>query len=65
MGIRTVISGDSVRIIPFATIRPANIKTREYPGFPTDLQAGPRNHLRRTADLDRGSPAHGRPGHRL
>lgn len=39
MGIKVKKNKNSVEIIPAKKIKPFDIKTREYPGFPTDLQA--------------------------
>lgn len=39
MGIKVKTARNSVEIIPTRKIKPLDIKTREYPGFPTDLQA--------------------------
>ena len=39
MGFKTDIAGNSITILPAEEIRPVNITTTEYPGFPTDMQA--------------------------
>ena len=39
MGVGVAIEKNSVRIIPAVTLISSDIKTHEYPGFPTDLQA--------------------------
>ncbi len=39
MGIHVEMAAASCRVIPSAEIRPADITTLPYPGFPTDLQA--------------------------
>jgi len=39
MGCRFAIGEDSITIHPAGTLRPVNIITAEYPGFPTDMQA--------------------------
>ena len=38
MGFRVTQSDDSIRVRPQGALRPANVKTQVYPGFPTDLQ---------------------------
>ena len=37
-GIKFKITADSIEIYPVDSFKPYNIKTHEYPGFPTDLQ---------------------------
>ena len=39
MGCSFDIEGDKITIHPAETIRPVNLITTEYPGFPTDMQA--------------------------
>jgi len=39
MGCRFRITEDTVTIYPAETIKPVNLITVEYPGFPTDMQA--------------------------
>ena len=39
MGVKVIASDDSVRVISSGRLRPATVKTRPYPGFPTDMQA--------------------------
>jgi len=39
MGCRFHISGDEITIEPTGRLKPINIITTEYPGFPTDMQA--------------------------
>ena len=39
MGFGIQINGTSITILPAKQIKPANIVTTEYPGFPTDMQA--------------------------
>ena len=39
MGFKTEITNSSITILPAKEIRPVNITTTEYPGFPTDMQA--------------------------
>lgn len=39
MGAKTRISRNSVEVIPVHNLKSVPVKTREYPGFPTDLQA--------------------------
>ena len=39
MGFKFEISGGAITILPPAKIKPAEIVTTEYPGFPTDMQA--------------------------
>ncbi len=39
IGIKFEIGSDWLKIYPAKTILPFNIKTHEYPGFPTDLQS--------------------------
>jgi UDP-N-acetylglucosamine 1-carboxyvinyltransferase len=39
MGCSFEIYNDSITIIPAKTLKPVNIVTAEYPGFPTDMQA--------------------------
>jgi len=39
MGCSFEIDGDSVTVIPADRLRPVNLVTTEYPGFPTDMQA--------------------------
>jgi UDP-N-acetylglucosamine 1-carboxyvinyltransferase len=38
-GVKTVASGDSIRVMGDAPFRAADMITEEYPGFPTDMQA--------------------------
>ena len=38
-GVKTKISGDSVRVMGDNPLMAADISTEEYPGFPTDMQA--------------------------
>jgi len=38
-GVKTVVSGDSVRVMGDAPLKATDITTEEYPGFPTDMQA--------------------------
>lgn len=38
-GVKTVASGDSIRVMGDAPFRAADMVTEEYPGFPTDMQA--------------------------
>ncbi len=38
-GAEVVITGNTIHVIGKSQIRPVNIKTLEYPGFPTDMQA--------------------------
>ena len=39
MGAKVINYDDSIRIMRTGKIRPATVKTRPYPGFPTDMQA--------------------------
>ncbi|ECL3420098.1 UDP-N-acetylglucosamine 1-carboxyvinyltransferase [Campylobacter jejuni] len=39
MGFETLITEDSITLLPAKEIKPAEIMTSEYPGFPTDMQA--------------------------
>ncbi len=39
MGFETLITEDSVTLLPAKEIKPVEIITSEYPGFPTDMQA--------------------------
>ena len=39
MGARIIPYDDSIRIIRSGRLRQATVKTRPYPGFPTDMQA--------------------------
>src|SRR5579871_6535297 len=39
VGVKTVTSGDSIRVMGDAPFRAADMVTEEYPGFPTDMQA--------------------------
>jgi len=39
MGCRFTIDGDAITIHPTDKLKPVNIITTEYPGFPTDMQA--------------------------
>ncbi len=39
MGARIIRYDDAVRIIRTGKLRPSTVKTRPYPGFPTDMQA--------------------------
>ena len=39
MGCEVIENGEAVRVIGSDTIKPADIKTLPYPGFPTDMQA--------------------------
>jgi len=38
-GATVQIDGDAIRVIGQRPIKPVNVKTLEYPGFPTDMQA--------------------------
>jgi len=38
-GIQLTVKGDEITVHPVSIIKPVNIVTRPYPGFPTDLQA--------------------------
>jgi len=38
-GVQVTIEGDAIRVVGRSEIRPADIATRPYPGFPTDMQA--------------------------
>src|SRR5262249_35470765 len=37
-GVKTVVTGDSVRVMGDAPLKATDITTEEYPGFPTDMQ---------------------------
>ena len=39
MGFDTIIDDDKITILPTQNISPVEIITKEYPGFPTDMQA--------------------------
>lgn len=39
MGFESLIEEDSITLLPAKEIKPAEIMTSEYPGFPTDMQA--------------------------
>ncbi|HEG5235189.1 TPA: UDP-N-acetylglucosamine 1-carboxyvinyltransferase [Campylobacter jejuni] len=39
MGFETLIAKDSITLLPAKEIKPVEIMTSEYPGFPTDMQA--------------------------
>lgn len=39
MGFGTIIDEDKITILPTTEIKPVEIITKEYPGFPTDMQA--------------------------
>lgn len=39
MGFETLITEDSITLLTAKEIKPVEIMTREYPGFPTDMQA--------------------------
>ncbi|EPO1970052.1 UDP-N-acetylglucosamine 1-carboxyvinyltransferase [Campylobacter jejuni] len=39
MGFETLITEDSITLLPAKEIKPVEIMTSEYPGFPTDIQA--------------------------
>ncbi|EGR9265201.1 UDP-N-acetylglucosamine 1-carboxyvinyltransferase [Campylobacter jejuni] len=39
MGFETLIAEDSITLFPAKEIKPVEIMTSEYPGFPTDMQA--------------------------
>ncbi|EAI4881249.1 TPA: UDP-N-acetylglucosamine 1-carboxyvinyltransferase [Campylobacter jejuni] len=39
MGFETLIADDSITLLPAKEIKPVEIMTSEYPGFPTDMQA--------------------------
>ncbi len=39
MGAKVINYDDSIRIISTGKLRPSTVKTRPYPGFPTDMQA--------------------------
>ncbi len=38
-GVKTIASGDSIRVMGDVPFRAADMVTEEYPGFPTDMQA--------------------------
>jgi UDP-N-acetylglucosamine 1-carboxyvinyltransferase len=38
-GVKTVVKGDSVRVMGDHPLQAADMNTEEYPGFPTDMQA--------------------------
>jgi UDP-N-acetylglucosamine 1-carboxyvinyltransferase len=38
-GVKIASNGESVRVLGPASLKPAEISTEEYPGFPTDMQA--------------------------
>jgi UDP-N-acetylglucosamine 1-carboxyvinyltransferase len=38
-GVEVTVEGDAVRVVGRGEIHPADIATRPYPGFPTDMQA--------------------------
>jgi UDP-N-acetylglucosamine 1-carboxyvinyltransferase len=38
-GVEVTVEGEAVRVVGRSEIRPADIATRPYPGFPTDMQA--------------------------
>jgi UDP-N-acetylglucosamine 1-carboxyvinyltransferase len=38
-GVKTVVSGDSVRVMGDVPLKAVDLVTEEYPGFPTDMQA--------------------------
>jgi len=39
MGARVINYDDAIRVIRSGNLRPSTVKTRPYPGFPTDMQA--------------------------
>ena len=39
MGARVINYDDAIRVISTGKLRPSTVKTRPYPGFPTDMQA--------------------------
>ncbi|EPW4237045.1 UDP-N-acetylglucosamine 1-carboxyvinyltransferase [Campylobacter jejuni] len=39
MGFETLVAEDSITLLPAKEIKPVEIMTSEYPGFPTDMQA--------------------------
>ena len=39
MGARVINYDDSIRVMRTGNLRPSTVKTRPYPGFPTDMQA--------------------------
>ena len=39
MGARIINYDDAIRVIRSGSLRPSTVKTRPYPGFPTDMQA--------------------------
>ena len=39
MGARIINYDDAIRVIRTGKLRPSTVKTRPYPGFPTDMQA--------------------------
>ena len=39
MGIKIVIDENRIKVTPASNILPVDVKTKPYPGFPTDLQA--------------------------
>jgi UDP-N-acetylglucosamine 1-carboxyvinyltransferase len=38
-GVKTVATGDSIRVMGDNALKAADVNTEEYPGFPTDMQA--------------------------
>jgi UDP-N-acetylglucosamine 1-carboxyvinyltransferase len=39
MGVKFICYDDSIRVISEGRLQPTSVKTRPYPGFPTDMQA--------------------------
>ncbi len=73
-GAEITVSDNTIRVTGPRTIKPVNVKTLEYPGFPTDMQAQimslmtlggrdechQRDHLRKPLHPRRRTPADGR-----
>ena len=39
MGVKCECEGSDIKVLPASSLKPVNIITTEYPGFPTDMQA--------------------------
>ena len=39
MGVKCEYEGSDIKVLPASSLKPVNIITTEYPGFPTDMQA--------------------------
>ena len=62
MGVKITKDDDSIRVIAEGRLEGANIKTRSYPGFPTDLQPQMTALLSACRGISGPAPGGGRVG---